>query len=71
MFEAEIVNYPRVVPAMTEIILREDLPHLDFSQDATGEKLPLVTPVEVLHEDFELPLGLSGRAIAPSRPKPP
>ena len=56
---------------MTEIILREDLPHLDFSQDATGEKLPLVTPVEVLHEDFELPLGLSGRAIAPSRPKPP
>jgi addiction module HigA family antidote len=47
-----------------EIIRREDLPKMDFSQDATGEKLPLVTPGEVLREDFLLPLGFSGRALA-------
>jgi hypothetical protein len=45
------VNF-KGVTAVTEIILREDLPHLDFSQDATGEKLPPVTPGEVLLEDF-------------------
>ena len=49
---------------MTEFIRREDLPRMDFSQDTTGEKLPPVTPGEVLHEDFMVPLGLSGRALA-------
>ncbi len=37
---------------------------MDFSRDATGEKLPPVTPGEVLREDFMVPLGLSGRALA-------
>ena len=49
---------------MTEIIRREDLPNIDFSRDATGEKLPPVTPGEVLREDFLSPLGLSGRTLA-------
>jgi addiction module HigA family antidote len=47
-----------------DLIRREDLPKMDFSRDATGEKLPPVTPGEVLREDFLLPLGLSGRALA-------
>jgi addiction module HigA family antidote len=49
---------------VNEIIRREDLPAMDFSRDATGEKLPPVTPGEVLREDFMAPLGLSGRALA-------
>ena len=49
---------------MDGLIRREDLPHLDFSRDATGERLPPVTPGEVLREDFLVPLGLSGRALA-------
>lgn len=49
---------------MNEIIRREDLPGTDFSQDSTGEKLPPVTPGEVLREDFLVPLGLSGRTLA-------
>ena len=49
---------------MNDIILREDLGKVDFSQDIIGEKLPPVTPGEVLHEDFMVPLGLSGRALA-------
>lgn len=49
---------------MNEIIRREDLPGMDFSQDSTGEKLPPVTPGEVLREEFMVPLGLSGRTLA-------
>ena len=49
---------------MDHIILREALGKTDVSQDVTGEKLPPVTPGEVLHEDFMVPLGLSGRALA-------
>jgi antitoxin HigA-1 len=49
---------------MDEIIRREDLPGMNFSADATGEKLPPVTPGEVLREDFMVPLGLSGRSLA-------
>jgi addiction module HigA family antidote len=49
---------------MNEIIRREDLPDMDFSQDSTGEKLPPVTPGEILREEFMVPLGLSGRALA-------
>jgi len=49
---------------MDGLIRREDLPHLDFSRDATGKRLPPVTPGEVLREDFLVPLGLSGRALA-------
>ena len=49
---------------MNEIIRREDLPGMDFSRDSTGEKLPPVTPGEILREEFMVPLGLSGRALA-------
>jgi addiction module HigA family antidote len=49
---------------VNEIIRREDLPGMDFSQDSTGEKLPPVTPGEVLREEFMVPLGLSGRTLA-------
>ena len=49
---------------MNEIIRREDLPDMDFSQDSTGKKLPPVTPGEILREEFMVPLGLSGRALA-------
>jgi addiction module HigA family antidote len=47
-----------------EIILRGDLPGMNFSADATGEKLPAVTPGEILRDEFMEPLGLSGRALA-------
>jgi addiction module HigA family antidote len=49
---------------MNEIIRREDLPGMDFSQDTTGEKLPPVAPGEMLREEFMVPLGLSGRTLA-------
>jgi addiction module HigA family antidote len=49
---------------VNEIIRREDLAGMDFSQDATGEKLSPVTPGEILREEFMEPLGLSGRALA-------
>jgi antitoxin HigA-1 len=49
---------------MNEIIRREDLVGMDFSQDSTGEKLPTVTPGEILREEFMVPLGLSGRNLA-------
>jgi addiction module HigA family antidote len=49
---------------MNEIIRREDLSAMDFLPDATGEKLPPVTPGEVLREDFMVPLSLSGRGLA-------
>ena len=62
--EAEIVDYHQRDRTMNDIIQREDLEKIDFSQDITGEKLPPVTPGEVLHEDFMVPLGLSGRALA-------
>src|ERR1700689_3795936 len=49
---------------MNEIIRREDLAGMDFSGDATGEKLPPVTPGEILREEFMVPLGLSGSTLA-------
>jgi antitoxin HigA-1 len=49
---------------MNEIIRREDLPGMDFTRDSTGEKLPPVRPGEILHEEFMVPLGLSGRTLA-------
>jgi addiction module HigA family antidote len=49
---------------MNEIIRREDLPRMDFSQNTAGEKLSPVTPGEILLEEFMKPMGLSGRALA-------
>lgn len=42
----------------------DSMPGMDFSDVATGEKIGLVTPGEVLREEFMEPLGLSGRALA-------
>ena len=42
----------------------DSVPRMDFSDVATGEKIGLVTPGEVLREEFMEPLGLSGRALA-------
>jgi addiction module HigA family antidote len=62
-YDVEIVDYHQEM-TVKEIIRREDLHKIDFSRDATGEKLPPVTPGEVLREDFLSPLGLSGRTLA-------
>lgn len=46
------------------MIKREDLPHTDFSDVTTGEKLPKITPGEMLREEFMKPLGLSASRLA-------
>ena len=42
----------------------EDVANLDFSDVASDQPIGPVTPGEVLREEFMLPLGLSGRALA-------
>lgn len=46
------------------MIKRENLPHTDFSDVTTGEKLPRITPGEMLREEFMKPLGLSASRLA-------
>lgn len=46
------------------MICRDALPHLDLSDATTGESIGAVTPGDVLHEEFMVPLGLSARALA-------
>ena len=46
------------------MILREDLHRIDFSDIASGETLPPVTPGDILSHEFMRPLGLSARALA-------
>jgi len=46
------------------MIKREDLDKTDFSDVATGERLPPVTPGEILTFEFMEPLGLSACALA-------
>ncbi len=45
-------------------IRAEDVAGLDFSDVGGGERIGPVTPGEVLREEFMVPLGLSGRALA-------
>ena len=45
-------------------IRSEDVATLDMSDVATAEQIGAVTPGEVLREEFLVPLGLSGRALA-------
>jgi len=45
-------------------IRMEDVPGMDFSDVAGTERIGSVTPGEVLREEFMVPLGLSGRALA-------
>ena len=45
-------------------IRSEDVVGLDFSDVAGSERIGAVTPGEVLREEFMIPLGLSGRALA-------
>lgn len=42
----------------------EDVAGMDFSDVAGEERIGPVTPGEVLREEFMVPLGLSGRALA-------
>lgn len=42
----------------------EDVARLDFSDVAGSERIGPVTPGEVLRDEFMMPLGLSGRALA-------
>jgi addiction module HigA family antidote len=51
----------------------EDLDLLDFSEvvDPTANRLPLIHPGEILHEDFLKPLGLSQYALAKAIDVPP
>jgi addiction module HigA family antidote len=42
----------------------EDVKGMDFSDVALPERIGPVTPGEVLREEFMIPLGLSGRALA-------
>jgi addiction module HigA family antidote len=42
----------------------EDVAGMDFSDVAGTERIGPVTPGEVLREEFMVPLGLSGRALA-------
>lgn len=45
-------------------IRMEDVAGLDFSDVAGTGRIGPVTPGEILREEFMLPLGLSGRALA-------
>jgi addiction module HigA family antidote len=47
-------------------ILREDLDagQVDLSDVTTGETIPLVSPGEILREEFLLPMGLSSKRLA-------
>jgi addiction module HigA family antidote len=49
---------------MMMVIRTEDIAGLDFSDVAGTERIGPVTPGDVLREDFMVPLGLSGRALA-------
>ena len=46
------------------VIRMEDIAGQDFSDVADGERIGPVTPGDVLREEFMVPLGLSGRALA-------
>lgn len=47
-------------------IAREDLDagRIKLAKESAGRRLPLVTPGEVLREEFLTPLGISARALA-------
>jgi antitoxin HigA-1 len=45
-------------------ILVEDAAGMDFSDVAGSKRIGPVTPGDVLREEFMIPLGLSGRALA-------
>ena len=49
---------------MMMTIRTEDIAGLDFSDVAGAERIGPVTPGDVLREEFMVPLGLSGRALA-------
>lgn len=46
------------------MIQYEDLPHTDFSDVTTGERLSRITPGEMLHKEFMVPLGMSASRLA-------
>ena len=53
-------------------IHREQLDEIDFSDLANGtDRMPPITPGEILREDFMEPLGLSANALARALHVPP
>ena len=52
-------------------IARGDLAGLDFRDVATGERMPPITPGDILRTEFLGPLGLSARALARDLDEPP
>jgi addiction module HigA family antidote len=52
-------------------ISREELRCLDLADTASGERLPSVTPGDVLGKEFMEPMGLSARALARDLGVPP
>ena len=59
--------------ARRQVISRDDLDagRVDFSDTATGERLPPVHPGEVLRHDFLDPLSLTAHALALALRVPP
>ncbi len=56
---------------MADLILRDDLPGMDWSDVSTGERIGPVSPGDILRLDFLEPLGLSARALARDLGVPP
>jgi addiction module HigA family antidote len=56
---------------MTEILHRDDLHRVGWSDVATSDRVGPVLPGEVLLEEFMKPLGLSARAVARDIGTPP
>jgi addiction module HigA family antidote len=60
-YEVEITDYHQ---ELRQMIRRDELDSVDFSDVSTGETIPAVTPGDVLRLDFMEPLKLSARAVA-------
>jgi len=56
---------------MTELILREDLAGMDFSDVSTGQLIGTFPPGDVLRLEYLEPLALSARALAKALDVPP
>lgn len=55
----------------TEMINREDLNTVNFSDVVTGDKLPCPTPGEILLEEYLLPMNISQYRLAQAIGVPP
>lgn len=60
-YEVEVTDYHQ---ELRQMIPRDELDSMDFSDVSTGEPIPAITPGDVLRLDFMEPLKLSARALA-------